>query len=104
RREVPLSDLAQTLSGPLRVGLTGPGQLLGGGLPVYGIYDTREGQIALAALEPHFTRALLVALSIPPEDCTRERLGQAFAERTAAEWESWADEHDIPLVAVTTAG
>lgn len=102
RREVPLSDLAQSLSGPLRAGLTGPGQLLGGGLPVYGIYDTLDGQIALAALEPHFTRALLVALRLTPENCTRERLGQAFAERTAADWQTWADEHDIPLVAVKT--
>lgn len=100
RREVPLSDLAHTLAGPLRAGLTGPGQLLGGGLPVYGIYDTSDGQVALAALEPHFTKALLVALRLTPEQCTRERLAQAFADRTAEQWQTWAEEHDIPLVAV----
>ncbi|WP_228255258.1 CoA transferase [Ornithinimicrobium avium] len=100
RREVPLSDLAQTFSGPLRAGLTGPGQPLGGGLSVYGTYDTREGRIAVAALEPHFAATLLAALGLEPQDCTRERLGRAFSGRTAAEWQAWAAEHDIPLVAV----
>lgn len=100
RREVPLSDLAKTMSAPLRHALTGPGRLLGGGLPVYGIYDTLEGRIALAALEPHFTTTLLTALGLQQQDCTRERLSQAFAQRTAEQWQRWADEHDIPLVAI----
>lgn len=103
RCEVPLSDLAATLSGPLRAGLTGPGQLLGGGLPVYAIYDTSEGQIALAAIEPHFTTNLLTVLGLAQEDCTHERLGRAFADRKAREWAAVADEHDIPLVVVTDA-
>ena len=96
-REVPLSDLAETMSRPLAHGLTAPGALLGGGLPVYGIYDTADGKVALAALEPHFTQALLTALGLAPEDLTRERLEEVFARRTAAEWQAWADEHDIPL-------
>lgn len=102
RREVPLSDLAHTMSRPLAHGLTAPGALLGGGLPVYGIYDTAEGKIALGALEPHFTTALLTALRLQLEDCTRERLAEVFAERTAADWQTWADEHDIPLTALRT--
>lgn len=97
RREVPLSDLSTAMSRPLAHGLTGPGQLLGGGLPVYGVYDTAEGKIALAALEPHFTTALLAALGIGPEDLTRERLAGVFAQRTATEWAQWATEHDLPL-------
>ncbi|WP_435203566.1 CoA transferase [Janibacter sp. GS2] len=100
RREVALSDLAETMSRPFAHGLTVPGQLLGGGLPVYGIYAAAEGQIALAALEPHFTQALLAALRLTPEDLTRERLGAVFAERTAADWQVWAHEHDIPLTAL----
>lgn len=102
RREVALSDLAHTMSRPLAHGLTAPGALLGGGLPVYGIYDTAEGQIALAALEPHFTVALLTTLRLEPSDCTRERLAEVFAERTAADWKTWADEHDIPLTPLHT--
>lgn len=102
RREVALSDLAHTMSRPLAHGLTAPGALLGGGLPVYGIYATADHPIALAALEPHFTAQLLDALRLVPEDLTRERLAQVFAERTAAEWSTWAAEHDIPLTAITT--
>lgn len=102
RREVALSDLAHTMSRPLAHGLTAPGALLGGGLPVYGIYATADHPIALAALEPHFTAQLLDALRLVPEDLTRERLAQVFAERTAAEWATWAAEHDIPLTAITT--
>ena len=102
RREVALSDLAHTMSRPLAHGLTAPGALLGGGLPVYGIYATADHPIALAALEPHFTAQLLDALRLVPEDLTRERLAEVFAERTAAEWAIWAAEHDIPLTAITT--
>lgn len=97
RREVALSDLARTMSGPLRHGLTTPGALLGGGMPVYGVYASSDGRVALAALEPHFTRALLAALDLTPEELTRERLEQVFAQRTSAQWQAWADEHDIPL-------
>lgn len=102
RREVPLSDLAETMSRPLAHGLTAPGALLGGGLPVYGIYDTAAGTIALAALEPHFTSALLGALDLAPEDLTRERLEEVFARRSAEEWADWAAQHDIPLTPLRT--
>ena len=100
RREVPLSDLAYAMSRPVVHGLTSPGGLLAGDLPVYGIYPAATGHVALAALEPHFTRALLTALSLTPDELTRERLERAFAERSATDWQAWADEHDIPLVAV----
>lgn len=97
RREVPLSDLAETMSRPLAHGLTAPGALLGGGLPVYGIYDSADGPIALAALEPHFTVRLLEVLGIAPEELSRERLQEVFFGRTATEWAAWASEHDLPL-------
>lgn len=97
RREVPLSDLAETMSRPLAHGLTAPGALLGGGLPVYGIYDSADGPIALAALEPHFTVRLLEVLGIAPEELSRDRLQEVFFGRTATEWAAWASEHDLPL-------
>lgn len=102
RREVALSDLSHTMSRPLAHGLTAPGAFLGGGLPVYGIYDTARGRVALAALEPHFAAALLQALDLEPEASTRERLQAVFAERTAIEWQEWALDHDIPLTALGT--
>ena len=100
RREVPLSDLAHTMSRPVAHGLTSPGGLLAGDLPVYSVYASADGDVALAALEPHFTARLLEVLELAPEDLTRERLAEVFATRTAAEWEEWASTHDLPLVAV----
>ncbi|NYF98195.1 CoA transferase [Janibacter cremeus] len=100
RREVPLSDLAHTMSRPVAHGLTVPGGLLAGDLPVYSLYAAADGHIAVAALEPHFTTNLLTALGLAPEELTRERLGEVFAGRTASQWEQWASEHDLPLVAV----
>ena len=100
RREVALSDLATAMSRPVVHGLTVPGGLLGGGTPVYDVYAAAQGHVALAALEPHFTTTLLTALEINPDELSRERLVEVFAQRTADEWQQWADERDIPLAAV----
>ncbi len=100
RREVALSDVAGTLARPLVHRLTGAGGLLGGDVPGYAVYAAAEGHVALAALEPHFVQRLATALEVEPEELSRERLSQAFAGRSAADWEQWATERDIPLVAV----
>lgn len=101
RREVALSDVAEVLVRPVVHGLTGARGLLGGGLPVYAVYPAAQGHVALAALEPHFAQRLMSALEVGPEDLTHEHLEQVFAGRSATEWQQWAREHDIPLVAVT---
>lgn len=103
RREVALSDLAHAMARPVVHGLTVPGGPLGGGLPVYDVYAASEGHVALAALEPHFTARLLTALEIDADDVTRERLAAVFAQRTATDWQQWADERDIPLAVVASA-
>lgn len=103
RREVALSDVAEALARPLAHGLTTPGGLLGGALPIYAVYAAAEGHVALAALEPHFTARLLSALELAPAELSHERLAAVFAERTATHWQGWADERDIPLTAVATA-
>lgn len=110
RREVVLSDMAAALALPVRYELTTPGALLGGGLPFYAIYRARRGRVALAALEPHFVRALIGALAadgftcdgapLEAEDLTHERLAEIFDRRPATDWESWAQERGVPLVAV----
>ena len=97
RREVALSDVAQTMAQPASHGLTGPGGPLGGALPGYGIYDTADGCIAVAALEPHFWAGLTAHLGV---EGSRSELETAFAARTATEWESWAREHGLPIAAV----
>lgn len=95
-RVVGLADAVHDLAAPLRHGLTAPGGHLGGGNPAYGVYAAREGVIAVAALEHHFRARLYELLAL--EDGSNP--GTTFKTRTAAEWESWALEHDLPIVAV----
>lgn len=94
--EMALVDALRALLAPRRHGLTAAGGILGGANPAYQIYGTRDGFIAVAALEPHFRARLYEALSLP--DGTL--LTDAFLARTAAEWETWARDRDIPLAMV----
>jgi len=94
---VAIAAVADEFGEPLRQGLTAPGGVLGGGLPLYGLYRASDGWIALAALEPRFARRLAGELYVPLD---RASLESAFARRTAAEWEAWARARDLPLAAV----
>jgi crotonobetainyl-CoA:carnitine CoA-transferase CaiB-like acyl-CoA transferase len=94
--DVGLSDSLAPLQAPLRHGLTAPGGLLGGGLPEYGIYDAKDGRVAVAALEPHFRQRLVERLRL----ATTDGLAEAFRARTVKEWQDWAHDNDVPLVGV----
>jgi alpha-methylacyl-CoA racemase len=96
RYQLGLYESLAPLLAPFRHGLTQPGGMLGGGLPAYGIYTAREGRLAVAALETHFRISLYDALDLPQGS----DLTAAFKARTAAEWEAWALERDLPIVAV----
>jgi alpha-methylacyl-CoA racemase len=96
--EVMIAEAVAEFAAPLRHGLTRPGGVLGGSLPVYGLYPAAEGWIAVAALEPHFIGRLVRELAL--DDIGPESLAAAFRARTAAEWERWADAHDLPIAAV----
>ena len=96
----PLADAAEWLARPLAEGLTAPGALLGGGYAGYNVYAAKDGWIAVAALEPHFAKALGEALGVTPLDIPR--LAQRFATETAAHWEAWARAHDLPIAALRT--
>lgn len=100
-REVTLAEAAEAFAAPRRYGLTVPGGALGGGLPGYGVYRAEEGWVAVAALEAHFLERLGLALGLP--EVTAESLAGAFGQRPAEEWERWAAEMDLPLVAVHEA-
>ena len=63
----------------------------------YGVYPARTGFVALAALEPHFERRFSELLGLPIGADPSSR----FLERSAEEWEAWAREHDVPMVAVS---
>ncbi len=95
---ISLHECARDLAAPLRAGLTVPGGLLGGGYPLYGFYRASDGWIAVAALEPHFAQRLLSELALGKAD--RAELERVFLQRSAAEWERWAAERDLPLAAV----
>jgi alpha-methylacyl-CoA racemase len=94
--EVPLSEAAAAMAEPLQYGTTAPGALLGGGLPEYNIYPTRDGWVAVAALEPHFKKRLEEALGEGDIDRYRE----VFQSKTAEQWEKWGQERDIPIAVV----
>jgi alpha-methylacyl-CoA racemase len=93
RAQVGLYDTLAPLVAARTHGLTGPGSMLGGALPVYGLYEAREGRIAVAALERHFQVRLYQELNLP----LGADLTAVFRDRTAGEWERWAREHDLPI-------
>ncbi|HEX6048124.1 MAG TPA: CoA transferase [Gemmatimonadaceae bacterium] len=97
--DVGLVESLEPMLASLRHGLTAPGGVLGGGAPRYRVYATRAGHVAVAALEPHFEARLYQALGLTiGADLTRRLL-----ERTATDWEGWARERDLPIVAVRGA-
>tara|TARA_Y100000114_G_scaffold147639_1_gene159668 strand:+ start:377 stop:1165 length:789 start_codon:yes stop_codon:yes gene_type:complete len=92
---VVLDDVAFHAGAAVRHRLTGPGDVLGGGLPAYGIYATMDGHVAVGAIEPHFAERLAGAVGR-----TREELAARFATESSAHWESLGRSLDIPIVAV----
>jgi alpha-methylacyl-CoA racemase len=93
---IGLFDSLGPLVAPLAHKLTGPDSLLGGRLAAYGLYEAREGRIAVAALEPHFRTRLYEELDLP----IGSDLSAVFKTRTAVEWERWALELDLPINAI----
>ena len=90
---VGLFDSLAPLAAIRRHGLSGPGNLLGGALPAYGVYDALEGRVAIAALEPHFRERVYRLLELRPGS----PLDAVMKTRTATEWEAWGEAHDVPL-------
>ena len=97
-RQVSLAEAAAAAARPLQHRLTGPGTPLGGALPGYGVYAASEGEVALAALEPHFLADLVRLLGVEPSVAG---LAGVFATRSAVQWQDWGRAHGIPLVAVS---
>ena len=98
--EVALSECAKYFAEPLQYGLTVPEGMLGGGLPRYNLYETRQGWIAVAALEPHFWQKLTGELGFCQPDVSYKDLREIFLTKNAVEWENWAVSLDLPIVAV----
>lgn len=96
--QIALEEAAVAFAAPLEYGLTTPGGLLAGSLPGYNLYPAQEGWVAVAVLERHFMRRLADELKL--EKVTGEALSEAFVRRPAGEWERWAVDRDLPIVAV----
>jgi len=94
--DVGLVESLEPMLASLRHGLTVALGTLGGGVPRYRVYATKAGRVAVAALEPHFEMRLYAELDLPVHSDPASR----FLERTAAEWETWAQSRNLPIVAV----
>ena len=104
RLEVALNEAAAYLALPRDWGLTIAGQPTGGGHAGYRIYPCKDGRVALAALEPHFARALAEAAGLT--QCSPEAMFSpeshaviaAFvAGKTRKQLNALAASRDIPL-------
>jgi crotonobetainyl-CoA:carnitine CoA-transferase CaiB-like acyl-CoA transferase len=108
--EVALSEAAAYMGLPRRWGLTQPSGSVGGAHAGYRVYECKDGRVAVAALEPHFARALAEAAGDPSaasammEPAAREAVARFFAGRTRDELERLARERDIPLHTMAAAG
>ena len=109
--EVALADAAEAFAMPAQFGLSAPGGLLGGALPGYRIYEAAPAggaeagaaptYVAFAALEPHFMARAMQLLGV---DGTEEQFAAVFRAKTAAEWEAWGIEQDVPIAEIRGAG
>lgn len=97
-RRVILDEAARDAAAAHRYGVTGPGAVLGGGFPLYGIYETSDGYVALAAIEHHFALRVGEALGV---ELTHAALKPAFAAHSTEYWEAFASRLDIPLTGVS---
>jgi alpha-methylacyl-CoA racemase len=105
--EVALADAAAYLALPRRWGLTQAAGSVGGAHAGYQVYPCRDGRVAVAALEPHFARALCDAAGLAASDtkamfapATKEGLARFLAGLTCAELEALAIEKDLPIHAM----
>ncbi|HEX6852705.1 MAG TPA: CoA transferase [Candidatus Polarisedimenticolaceae bacterium] len=101
-RQVSLAEAAKPLAMPRKGGLCDPKGPLGGASAGYALYRTKDGWVALAALEPRFVERLTATLKIP--SLSAARLRKIFAARTSARWESWGERHGIPVTRLRRSG
>lgn len=102
--EVALSEVAAYLALPRSWGLTQAGAAVGGGHAGYRVYACRDGRVAVAALEPHFAKALCAAAQIQYENIltmvspkTHDLMSAYMKTMTRDKLEYLAKAKDIPL-------
>ena len=102
--EVALSDAARFLALPRQWGLTQSGTVLGGGHAGYRVYPCKDGRVALAALEPHFAKALCAAAGVADTSlaslqspATQQTIASFLLTQTRKALDKLALDKDIPL-------
>jgi len=102
--EVALSDAAGYLALPRTWGLTQAGAAVGGGHAGYRVYPCRDGRVAVAALEPHFAKALCAAATVQYANVltmvspkTHQLIENYLLTMTRQALNALASEKDIPL-------
>ncbi|TBH21005.1 CoA transferase [Thermus thermamylovorans] len=102
--EVALSEAVKAIAYP-------PVPFLDGSVLCYGVYPAQEGEVALAALEPHLWARFCQRAGLPellplaftparPENPAYGKLLAFFAGQGAGAWEAWAKRESLPLRAV----
>lgn len=102
--EVALADAAGYLALPRAWGLTTPKGSVGGAHAGYRIYPCKDGRVAVAALEPHFAKALCAAAGVDDASrasmlapATHAAVAAFLATRTRKQLEKLGHAQDIPL-------
>ena len=102
--EVALSQAAAYLALPRTWGLTQSGAAVGGGHAGYRVYACKDGRVAVAALEPHFARALCAAAQVQYQNIltmlspqTHTLIADYLAGMTREKLDALAHARDIPL-------
>ncbi len=103
--EVALSDAAAWLALPRQWGLTLPNGDVGGAHAGYKVYACADGRVAVAALEPHFAKALCHVAGLTADAAqqmqspdTHRQLAAWMACHTRQALDALAVAHDIPLL------
>ena len=102
--EVALSEAAAYLALPRAWGLTRPGAPVGGGHAGYRVYPCQNGRVAVAALEPHFARALCNAAGLAfggvttmLQPASRDAIATFLLGQSCEALDRLAVDKDIPL-------
>ena len=104
RLEVALADAAHYLALPRAWGLTTPDGAVGGAHAGYRVYACKDGRVAIAALEPHFAKALMDVVGAGGtgvdmfKPASHLAVAQFVAGKTRRALDALAQRHDLPLL------
>ncbi len=96
-KTVTLAEAALELAEPYRHGATSPSGPLGGGNPFYNLYDSKDGVIGVALLEPSLQEQFVTHFNL--QQVTGAILADLFKTMTSSEWHSLGQRLALPITA-----